>query len=85
MEQIMNYVKPELIVVTVVLYFIGMGLKQAQPGFFPDFTQHAVEGRFAGLHFSADAYPLALVNVNFFLNAVQHQHLALVAYIANGR
>lgn len=26
----MNYVKPELIVVAVVLYFIGMGLKQAQ-------------------------------------------------------
>lgn len=30
MEQIMNYVKPELIVVAVVLYFIGIGLKQAQ-------------------------------------------------------
>lgn len=30
MEQIMNYVKPELLVVSVVLYFIGMGLKQAQ-------------------------------------------------------
>ncbi|WP_033124988.1 phage holin family protein [Eubacterium sp. ER2] len=30
MEQIINYVKPELIVVAVVLYFIGMGLKQAQ-------------------------------------------------------
>ena len=30
MEQIMNYVKPELIVVAIVLYFIGMGLKQAQ-------------------------------------------------------
>ena len=30
MEQIMNYVKPELIVVAVVLYFIGMGLKQAE-------------------------------------------------------
>ena len=30
MEQIMNYVKPELMVVAVVLYFIGMGLKQAQ-------------------------------------------------------
>lgn len=29
MEQIMNYVKPELIVVAIVLYFIGMGLKQA--------------------------------------------------------
>lgn len=30
MEQILNYVKPELIVVAVVLYFVGMGLKQAQ-------------------------------------------------------
>ena len=30
MEQIMNYVKPELIVVAVVLYFIGMGLKNAE-------------------------------------------------------
>ena len=30
MEQIMNYVKPELIVVTVVLYFIGMALKSAE-------------------------------------------------------
>lgn len=27
MEQIMNYVKPELVVVAIVLYFIGMGLK----------------------------------------------------------
>ena len=30
MEQIMNYVKPELLAVAVVLYFIGMGLKSAQ-------------------------------------------------------
>ncbi len=30
MEEIMNYVKPELIVVAVVLYFTGMALKQAQ-------------------------------------------------------
>lgn len=30
MEQIMNYVKPELVVVAVVLYFIGMALKQSQ-------------------------------------------------------
>ena len=30
MEQIMNYVKPELVVVTVVLYFIGMALKKSQ-------------------------------------------------------
>ena len=30
MEQIMNYVKPELIVVAVVPYFIGMGLKKTQ-------------------------------------------------------
>ena len=30
MEQIMNYIKPELVVVAIVLYFIGMGLKQSQ-------------------------------------------------------
>ena len=30
MEQIMNYVKPELIVVALVLYFVGSALKQAQ-------------------------------------------------------
>ena len=30
MEQITNYVKPELIVVAVALYFAGMALKQAQ-------------------------------------------------------
>ena len=30
MEQIMNYVKPELVVVAVVLYFVGIGLKQSQ-------------------------------------------------------
>lgn len=30
MEQIMNYVKPELIVVAIVLYFCGMTLKQTQ-------------------------------------------------------
>lgn len=30
MEQIINYIKPELIVVTIVLYFVGMGLKQTQ-------------------------------------------------------
>lgn len=30
MEQIMDYVKPELLVVAVVLYFVGMGLKKAQ-------------------------------------------------------
>lgn len=30
MEQIMNHVKPELVVVAVVLYFIGMGLKKTE-------------------------------------------------------
>ena len=30
MEQIMDYVKPELLVVAIVLYFIGMGLKSTQ-------------------------------------------------------
>ena len=30
MEQILNYVKPVLVVVAIVLYFVGMGLKQSQ-------------------------------------------------------
>lgn len=30
MEQIMNYVKPELIIVALVLYFIGLWLKQSE-------------------------------------------------------
>lgn len=30
MEQIMNYIKPELLVLAVVLYFVGKGLKKAQ-------------------------------------------------------
>lgn len=30
MEQIMNYVKPELLVLAVVLYFVGIGLKRAE-------------------------------------------------------
>lgn len=30
MEQIMNYVKPELLVVAIVLYFIGAGLKKSE-------------------------------------------------------
>ena len=30
MEQIMNYIKPELVVVAIVLYFVGMALKQSQ-------------------------------------------------------
>lgn len=30
MDQIVNYVKPELIVVAIALYFVGIALKQAQ-------------------------------------------------------
>lgn len=30
MEQTMNYVKPELLVVAIVLYFIGVGLKKSE-------------------------------------------------------
>ncbi len=30
MEQIINYVKPELIVVAVVLYFLGQAIKKSQ-------------------------------------------------------
>lgn len=30
MEEIMNYVKPELLVVAVVLYFLGQGIKRSE-------------------------------------------------------
>ena len=30
MEQILNYVKPELLIVTAALYFIGMWIKQTE-------------------------------------------------------
>ena len=30
MEQILNYVKPELVILSVVLYFVGAGLKHTQ-------------------------------------------------------
>lgn len=30
MEAIMNYVKPELIVLAIVLYFVGIGLKKSE-------------------------------------------------------
>lgn len=30
MEQIMNFIKPELMIVAVVLYFIGMALKKSE-------------------------------------------------------
>lgn len=30
MEQIMNYIKPELLVLSIVLYFIGNALKKAE-------------------------------------------------------
>lgn len=30
MEEIMNYVKPELLVLAIVLYFVGMALKKTE-------------------------------------------------------
>lgn len=30
MEQIMNYVKPELLIVAIILYFIGNGIKKSE-------------------------------------------------------
>ena len=48
MEQITNYVKPELIVVAIALYFVGMALKQAQ----------AVKDKYCLLYTSRDIYIL---------------------------
>ena len=42
MEQIMNYVKPELLIVAVVLYFIGMGIKKSEA--IPDKYIPAIHG-----------------------------------------
>ena len=30
MDQILDYIKPELLIVAVALYFLGIGLKKAQ-------------------------------------------------------
>lgn len=30
MEQIITYIKPELVIVAIALYFVGIGLKQSQ-------------------------------------------------------
>ena len=30
MEQIMNYVKPELLIVAIILYFVGNGIKKSE-------------------------------------------------------
>ena len=65
MEQIMNYVKPELLVVAIVLYFVGVGLKKAQAvaptGAIPMGTRmgRAAMGRIhtVGTHFLVTAEP----------------------------
>ena len=51
---IMNYVKPELIVVAVALYFLGMALKQAQ----------AVKDKYIPLILGGVAVATAIINVS---------------------
>lgn len=42
MEQVLNYVKPELLVVSVVLYFVGSWMKQSE--LVPDKLIPAING-----------------------------------------
>lgn len=51
MEIILNYVKPELVVLAVVLYFVGLALKKAQ----------AVKDKFIPLILGLAGIALALV------------------------
>lgn len=54
-EEMKNFIRPELVVLVPVLYFIGMGLKKAQ--FVPDRSIPVLLGVFGilltGLHFVA--------------------------------
>ena len=47
---------------------------QCETGFFLNLTQEAIVRRFSCLKFAADANPLALVDVLFFLAAVEQEH-----------
>lgn len=76
MDQILNYVKPELLSLTVVLYFIGTGLKQAQA--FKDKYIPAVLGVF-GIVLSG-----IWVIANCPLTSVQEAAMAVFTAIVQG-
>ena len=63
MEQITNYVKPELIVVAIALYFVGMALKQAQ----------AVKDKYIPLILGGISIAICAIYVSTYVNQIVKQ------------
>lgn len=76
MEIILNYVKPELVVLAVVLYFVGLALKKAQ----------AVKDKFIPLILGLAGIALALIWVlaTSELSGAQQILLAVFTSIVQG-
>lgn len=76
MEQLINYIKPELVVAAVALYFIGMGLKKA----------NAVEDRFIPLILGGIGIVLSAVYVLAVspINSVQEAAMAFFTAVIQG-
>lgn len=76
MEIILNYVKPELVVLAVVLYFVGLALKKAQ----------AVKDKFIPLILGLAGIALALIWVlaTSELSGAQQIMLAVFTAIVQG-
>ncbi len=76
MEIILNYVKPELVVLAIVLYFVGLALKKAQ----------AVKDKFIPLILGVIGIVLALIWVlaTSDIGGVQQIMLAVFTAIVQG-
>ena len=76
MEIILNYVKPELVVLAVVLYFVGLALKKAQ----------AVKDKFIPLILGIIGIVLALIWVlaTSDIGGVQQIMLAVFTAVVQG-
>ena len=72
MEQIMNYVKPELLILTVVLYFVGVGLKKAQ----------AVKDKYIPMINGAIGIGLCMIWVFATCSCGTRQDIAMAAFTA---
>lgn len=72
MDSVMNYVKPELLIVTVVLYFIGMGFK----------SSGAVKDKHIPLFLGAAGIALCAVYVFAVSKITSGQDVAMAAFTA---
>ena len=72
MEQITNYVKPELIVVAIALYFVGMALKQAQ----------AVKDKYIPLILGGISIAICAIYVFATCTCGTGQHIAMAIFTA---